>query len=265
MRTRGWRRIGTVIVRWPGPILVVSIALAADRPARPAGIQDQLRRPPVPARHRACQRRICGRRTALLRGPAQSRTADDRVRSRHAQPVGHAHPRARRQGGPAHPRHRAGAVDHPATGHADHAQLHTVSDQRDQCQPDHEPQLPAGQGPGHPEAGRPDQQVDRHPASSSSRCRRPAPPPPTSRPRRSTTPSRRSTSCATTSPTSTTSSGPCATTSTGSRTASTSPSCAALRSVFDSLDGISAAHRPVRRRSRRVWTSSMPCSRNWSR
>jgi RND superfamily putative drug exporter len=28
MRTRGWRRIGTVIVRWPGPILVVSLSLA---------------------------------------------------------------------------------------------------------------------------------------------------------------------------------------------------------------------------------------------
>lgn len=28
MRTRGWRRIGTAIVRWPGPILVASISLA---------------------------------------------------------------------------------------------------------------------------------------------------------------------------------------------------------------------------------------------
>ena len=28
MRTRGWRRIGTAIVRWPGPILVGSIAMA---------------------------------------------------------------------------------------------------------------------------------------------------------------------------------------------------------------------------------------------
>ncbi len=28
MRTRGWRRIGTAIVRWPGPILVVTIAIA---------------------------------------------------------------------------------------------------------------------------------------------------------------------------------------------------------------------------------------------
>ena len=28
MRTQGWRRIGTAIVRWPGPILVVTIAVA---------------------------------------------------------------------------------------------------------------------------------------------------------------------------------------------------------------------------------------------
>ena len=28
MRTRGWRRIGTAVVRWPGPILVVTIAVA---------------------------------------------------------------------------------------------------------------------------------------------------------------------------------------------------------------------------------------------
>ena len=28
MRTRGWRRIGTAIVRWPGPVLVVTIAIA---------------------------------------------------------------------------------------------------------------------------------------------------------------------------------------------------------------------------------------------
>ncbi len=28
MRTQGWRRVGTVIVRWPGPVLAVSIAIA---------------------------------------------------------------------------------------------------------------------------------------------------------------------------------------------------------------------------------------------
>ncbi|ETB45282.1 membrane protein, partial [Mycobacterium avium subsp. paratuberculosis 11-1786] len=28
MRTRGWRRVGTAIVRWPGPVLAVSVAVA---------------------------------------------------------------------------------------------------------------------------------------------------------------------------------------------------------------------------------------------
>ena len=28
MRTQGWRRIGTAIVRWPGPILVVTVGVA---------------------------------------------------------------------------------------------------------------------------------------------------------------------------------------------------------------------------------------------
>ncbi|MBX7431908.1 MMPL family transporter [Mycobacterium sp. Y57] len=28
MRTRGWRRVGTAVVRWPGPILVVTVAVA---------------------------------------------------------------------------------------------------------------------------------------------------------------------------------------------------------------------------------------------
>ena len=192
-----------------------------DRPARPAGVQDQLRRPPVSARLGACRRRVRGRRTALLRGPAQSRAADDRIRSRHAKPRGHDPARASRQGGSAYPGHRPGAVDHPAPGHANQPQLHTVSDQRQQREHHHEPQLPAGQGPGHPEAGRPDLQVDRHPATTARpatgqrrRDRRTGPGVPRHR-------RRRSTKCATTSPTSTTSSGRCATTSTGSRTAST--------------------------------------------
>ena len=45
----------------------------AHRSARPAGIQDELRRPPLPARHRAGQRRLRGRRETLLPGPPQSR------------------------------------------------------------------------------------------------------------------------------------------------------------------------------------------------
>lgn len=47
MRTRGWRRIGTAIVRWPGPILVGAIAIALI--GLPCRLLDQLRRPPLPA------------------------------------------------------------------------------------------------------------------------------------------------------------------------------------------------------------------------
>lgn len=28
LKTRGWRRVGTAVVRWPGPILATSVALA---------------------------------------------------------------------------------------------------------------------------------------------------------------------------------------------------------------------------------------------
>ena len=69
MRTRGWRQIGTAVVRWPGPILVATIALVADRSARAARLQDQLQRPPLPARRPARQRGLRGRRPALLRRP----------------------------------------------------------------------------------------------------------------------------------------------------------------------------------------------------
>jgi RND superfamily putative drug exporter len=52
------------------------------RSARPARVQDQLRRPPLHAGLGAGQHRLrrCG--AALLGGPAQSRTADDRVQPR---------------------------------------------------------------------------------------------------------------------------------------------------------------------------------------
>ena len=57
------------------------------RAARTAGLQDQLRRPPLSACLCAGQYRLHGRRTALFRGPAQSRTADDRGRSRLRNPA----------------------------------------------------------------------------------------------------------------------------------------------------------------------------------
>ena len=50
MRTRGWRRVGTAVVRWPGPILVATIARRTGRPADAARLPDQLQRPQLPAR-----------------------------------------------------------------------------------------------------------------------------------------------------------------------------------------------------------------------
>ena len=68
---RGWRRIGTAVVRWPGPVLAGVHRSRVDRPGRPAGVQNQLRHPPVSASGLAGECRIRRRRTALLGGPAQ--------------------------------------------------------------------------------------------------------------------------------------------------------------------------------------------------
>ena len=166
MRTRGWRRIGTAIVRWPGPILVATIAVAAHRSARPAGIQDELRRPPLHAGQCPGQCRLRGRRAALLAGAAESRTADDRSRPRSAQSHRHDPAGAGRQGGLPHRRHRSGAVDHPAAGHAAGPHLDPVPDQRGQRGADQQPALPAGPRRRPAQAGRRDQQLDRHSAAA---------------------------------------------------------------------------------------------------
>ena len=105
---------------------------------------------------------------------------------------------------------------------------------------DQQPAVPAGPRRRPAQAGRRDRRHDQHPARSSTRCSSSPATSPTSRARRSSRPSPRRRTCATRSPTSTTSSGRCATTSIGSRTVSTSRSAAAFRSLFDALDGIDA-------------------------
>ena len=84
-KTRGWRRVGTAVVRWPGPILVATIALALVGLLALPGYKTELQRPQLPARRHPGQRGIRGRRPALLAGPDESRTAADRDRSRRAQ------------------------------------------------------------------------------------------------------------------------------------------------------------------------------------
>ena len=76
-RTRGWRRIGTAIVRWPGPILVATLAVAAVGLLALPGYKtsyDVGNYMP----DRALQCRLRRRRASLLEGPAQPRTSDDR-------------------------------------------------------------------------------------------------------------------------------------------------------------------------------------------
>jgi len=127
------------------------------------------------------------------------------------------------QGSAAHTGHLSGAIDHAAPRRADHAQLHTVSDQREQCQPDHEPALPAGPSPDLMKQAADinntinilRQQLTLQQASADATNE--------GRPRRSTTPSRSVNDLRDKLANFDDSSGRYATTSTGSRTVSTSP------------------------------------------
>ena len=114
------------------------------RSARPAEIQDELRRPALHARQCPGQCRLHRRRTPLLAGAAQSRTVDDRSRPRPAQFHRHDPAGARRQGGLPHRRHRSGAIDHPPAGHAPGPHVDTVPDQRGQRLADQQSALSAG-------------------------------------------------------------------------------------------------------------------------
>ncbi len=62
---RGWRRVGTAVVRWPLPILAASSAVAFVGLAHPARIQAQLRRPFVSAQIHPRQSRLRGRGSPL--------------------------------------------------------------------------------------------------------------------------------------------------------------------------------------------------------
>ncbi len=111
------------------------------RSARPAAIHDELRRPALHARQCPGQCRLRGRGAPLFAGAAESRTADDRSRPRSTQFHRHDPAGARRQGGLPHRRHRTGAVDHPAAGHAPGPHVDTVPDQRGQRRADQQPAL----------------------------------------------------------------------------------------------------------------------------
>ena len=121
---RGWRRVGTAIVlarSHPGGL----VRDRAHRVAGPARVQGQLRRSAVPAEDGAVGGRIHRSRTAFLRGPAESGTADARTDHDMRNPADMLILEARRQGRAAHARGRPGAVHHPAARDADQPRSHS--------------------------------------------------------------------------------------------------------------------------------------------
>ncbi len=132
----GWRRIGTVVVRWPGPVLAATTLVALvgllALPAYTTNYNDRYYIPgdtPANIGYHASDRHFPQARMEPellmveadhdLRNPADMLVLD-RSRPRRLP----------------HSRHRPGAEHHPTAGHPDRPQLDPVSDQHAK-QPDH--------------------------------------------------------------------------------------------------------------------------------
>jgi RND superfamily putative drug exporter len=75
-RIRGWRKIGALVVRWPGPILVITIGVALvgllTLPGYRTNYNDRNYLPALSARGPARQRGLRRRGSALLAGADES-------------------------------------------------------------------------------------------------------------------------------------------------------------------------------------------------
>ncbi len=145
-----------------------SRGVSRDRPhrsTRPTRLSNQLRQPAVFTPERPREYRLRRRRTAFPRVPDESGIVDDRDRSRHAQPGGHAGVGPDRQGGLPHPGCRARPGDHPAAGNADRAHLNPVPDQHAKHHAGRKPAVHAPAHGRHAQAGRRDATVHRHHAA----------------------------------------------------------------------------------------------------
>ena len=154
MQERGWRKIGAAVVRWPGAILVSTIALSLDRPACAPGLRAELQRPRVPAGRHPRQPRIPGRRPPFPAGADESGDAARGNQPRRAQLSRHAGRRPNCQERLPHSRNRPRADHHPSARHADRTHVHPVPDQHAGHHPADEPGL-HGQGHGEHARSRP--------------------------------------------------------------------------------------------------------------
>ena len=162
IRSRGWRRVGIAVVRWPGPVLAATLALAlvglltlpgyktnydardylpADIPANVGyAVADQ---------HFGC-------------GADEPRAVDGRERSRSAQPGRLPRHRQDRQGDLPGARRRTRADDHPARRQADQAHHHPVRDEHAGHHAAAQREVHAGPDGRHAGSGRRDADDHRH-------------------------------------------------------------------------------------------------------
>ena len=88
LSVRGWRRVGTAVVRWPVPIFAVTCAVTLVGLLTLPGYKPNYHdRDYLPELHPG-QPGIDGRRSPFPPAPDDARDSDDRGRSRHAQSVG---------------------------------------------------------------------------------------------------------------------------------------------------------------------------------
>ena len=163
---RGWRRIGTAIVRWPGPILIATLALAFIGLAALPGYKvsyDVSRYMPASAPsnvgYAAAERHFSKARLnpelLMIETDHDLRNPTDMILlERVAKAVFHTD-------GIAQVQSITRPLGTPAGPHVD-----PVPDQRAERGADQQPALPAGPRRRPAQAGRRDQQVDRHPAAA---------------------------------------------------------------------------------------------------
>ena len=264
MRTRGWRRIGTAIVRWPGPVLAVACAVAlVGLLALPGYKTSYDTRPYMPASapanvgYAAAERHFSRARLEpellMIETDHDMRNpADMLILDRVAKAIFHVPGIAQVQ-----------TITRPLGTPLVHSSLAFQISAQSASQ-HRKPDVPTRSRERHAEAGRRADEDDQHfeaavrPAAGA-RCHHAR-----ARPKAFTTRSPPSMTCATRSRISTTSSGRFAVISTGKSIATTFRS--ALRSgpsSTRSTASTSSAHSS--KTSRRLWTNSMRCSRNWWR
>ena len=221
LRTRGWRRIGTAIVRWPGPILVATIAVALiGLLALPGYTTSYDARPYMPASapanvgYTAAERHFSQARLnpelLMIEADHDLRNPTDMILlERVAKAVFHTDGIAQVQ-----------SITRPLGTPLDHTSIPFQISAGNSSQINNLPFQQARTADLLKQVGVIDDTVTC--CGSNMRCNNSPVRSPTSRPRHSRRRSPRLRTCATRSPTSTTSSGPCAITSIGSRTVSTS-------------------------------------------